>query len=178
MALYLGFLGLVGLQRLGELWLSRRNTRAALARGGVEYGRGHFGFMKLLHGAFLIGCAVEVVALDRPFTPALGLPMLALAVAAQGLRGWCVRSLGDAWNARVVVVPGMRTVTSGPYRHLRHPNYLAVAIEGFAIPLVHGAWITALVFSAANAFLLRTRIRCEEGALAEHAHPGMEEMAT
>jgi methyltransferase len=170
--LYLVLLASIAAQRLAELAITRRHTRHALAFGGIEYGRGHFAWMRLLHAAFLVCCALEVIALDRPFTPALGLPMLALVFAAQALRLWTMRSLGPWWNARVVVVPGMRIVTRGPYRYHRHPNYAAVVVEGFAIPLVHGAWITALVFSLANALLLAVRIRCEEGALLRHTDYG------
>jgi methyltransferase len=97
--------------------------------------------------------------------------MLALALASQALRWWCIATLGAAWSTRVVVVPGAQLVSSGPYRFLRHPNYLAVVVEGFALPLVHTAWVTALVFTVANGFLLRTRIRCENEALQELAAP-------
>jgi methyltransferase len=165
---YLGFLLLLALERGVELALSRGNAAWAFARGGVEVGRGHFAAMKLLHGAFLLACAAEVVWLERPFVPALGWPMLAVALGAQVLRYWAIASLGAHWNVRVIVVPGAPAVTAGPYRWLRHPNYLAVALEGFAVPLVHGAWWTALGFSLANAALLAVRIRCEERALAQH----------
>jgi methyltransferase len=168
-ALYLGLLLAVATQRLLELWLSQRNARWAFARGGVELFREHYRPMVVLHALFLAGCAVEVLALDRTFTPALGIPMLVLLAAAQGVRVWTQVALGPRWNTRVIVVPGLPRVRSGPYRLLRHPNYLAVVVEGFALPLVHGAWLTALVFSLANARLLRTRIRCEEAALARHA---------
>ena len=166
--LYLAFLALVGLQRLGELAVSRRNARWCLAHGGIETGQRHLVWMKLLHAGFLGGCALEVVWLERPFVPALGIPMLALALTAQCVRLWTVSALGRHWNVRVIVVPGMPAVSSGPYRFLRHPNYLAVVIEGLAIPLVHGAWTSTLLFSLANALLLRARIRCEEQALSRH----------
>jgi methyltransferase len=165
---YLALLALLGLERLVELRISRRHARWALARGGVEVGQRHFRVMKLLHGAFLAACAAEVVLLARPFVPALGWPMLGLALAAQALRYWAIASLGRRWNVRVIVVPGAPAVTRGPYRWLRHPNYLAVALEGVAVPLVHSAWWTALGFSLANAALLAVRIRCEERALAQH----------
>lgn len=171
MSAYLVFLALVGVQRLGELVISERNARWALARGGVEVGRGHFRLMKLLHGGFLVACAAEVVLLHRPFVPALALPMLVLALAAQGVRLWTLRTLGPRWNARVIVLPGEPVVDAGPYRYVRHPNYLAVAVEGVAIPLVGGAWLTAAVFSALNAGLLAVRIRCEERAL-QRSCPG------
>ena len=166
--LYLALLAALGLERLYELRLSTRNAAWAMSQGGVEYGHAHFRVMALLHATFLAACAGEVVLLGRPFAAWLGFPMLALAIAAQALRYWAIRTLGPRWNVRVIVVPGAPVVTGGPYRFLRHPNYVAVVVEGFAIPLVHGAWLTALVFSIANALLLAVRIRCEERALAAH----------
>jgi len=168
---YLGLLILLACERGVELVLSRRHATWALARGGLEFGRGHLLPMRLLHAGFLLGCALEVVLLGRPFVPALGLPMLACVVAAQVLRYWSVHALGRSWNVRVIVIPGAPRVVRGPYRWLRHPNYLAVVIEGVAVPLAHTAWITATVFSLANAWLLAVRIRCEERALAHGAAP-------
>jgi methyltransferase len=165
---YFAFLSLVAVERLFELRLSKRNEALALARGGIELGREHFGWMRALHAGFLAACALEVALLGRSFDARLGLPMLALALTAQMLRYWAIATLGPRWNVRVIVVPGDPVVTSGPYRWLRHPNYTAVVLEGFAIPLVHGAFLTALAFSALDAWLLRTRIRVEERALAEH----------
>ena len=165
---YLVLLALLGAERLLELRLSRRNAAWAFERGGIEFGERHFFWMRLLHAGFLISCALEVTLLQRPFDARVGVPMLALALAAQSLRYWAIASLGPRWNVRVIVVPGLPVVTRGPYRWLRHPNYLAVLIEGFAVPLIHGAWLTALVFSAANATLLVVRIRCEERALVGH----------
>jgi methyltransferase len=165
---YLAILAALAAERLVELRISRRNAAWALGRGGVEVGRRHFRVMAALHAGFLAGCAAEVVLLDRPFVPALGWPMLALAALAQALRYWAIASLGPRWNVRVIVLPGAPAVRTGPYRWLRHPNYLAVVLEGFAIPLIHGAWLTAACFSAANAVLLAVRIRCEERALARH----------
>jgi methyltransferase len=165
---YLGLLALVALERLFELRLSRANAAIAFARGGREFGRAHFGVMGALHAAFLVACALEVVLLDRPFEPRLAWPMLSLAVAAQGLRYWSILSLGTHWNVRVIVVPNDPVVTKGPYRWLRHPNYLAVVVEGIALPLIHGAWWTALAFTVANALLLAMRIRVEEDALGRY----------
>lgn len=165
---YFTLLGLVAIERLVELRISARNARWALERGGLEAGRGHFPAMAALHAGFLAACAAEVVMTHRPFIPALGYPMLALALLAQALRYWAIASLGRSWNVRVIVVPGAPAVTRGPYRFMRHPNYLAVIVEGFALPLVHGAWLTALGFTLLNAWLLVVRIRCEERALAAH----------
>jgi methyltransferase len=167
-ALYFVLIGLLALERLVELHLSRRHVAWALARGGKEFGHKHFTFMKVLHTAFLFSCAAEVFFLNRPFIPRLGFPMLGLALAAQALRYWAIFTLGPYWNVRVVVVPGATPVTEGPYRYLRHPNYLAVIVEGVAVPLIHTAWMTAVGFSLLNAVLLWTRIRCEEKALALH----------
>ncbi|MGW4310936.1 isoprenylcysteine carboxyl methyltransferase family protein [Streptomyces californicus] len=158
----------VAAERLAELVVARRNTRWSRARGGVEAGSGHYPAMVALHTALLVGCLAETGFADRPFPPVLGWAMVAVVLAAQGLRWWCVRTLGPRWNTRVIVVPGLPRVTGGPYRWLSHPNYVAVAAEGIALPLAHGAWLTALVFTALNAALLTVRVRCEDGAL---AHP-------
>jgi methyltransferase len=136
----------VGLERLAELVVSKRNARWSLERGGVETGQGHYPVMVVLHTGLLLGCLAEVWLMQPPFLPVLGLTMLALVVASQALRWWCIATLGHQWNTRVIVVPGLPRVTGGPYRFFTHPNYVAVVVEGFALPLVHTAWITALVF--------------------------------
>ena len=164
-ALFTALVVAVGLERVAELVVSRRNAAWSAARGGVESGRGHFPAMVVLHTALLVGAVVEVWVADRPFLPWLGWPCLALAVASQGLRWWCITTLGPRWNTRVIVVPGLPLVTSGPYRWLSHPNYVAVVVEGVALPLVHTAWVTAVVFTIANAVLLRVRLRAETEAL-------------
>jgi methyltransferase len=168
---YLIFLSLLGLERLAEMAVSKRNAAWARARGGVEAGRRHFPLMTALHLGFFGGCLAEVWLLGRPFIPALAWPMLALALLAQGLRYWAIAALGRHWNVRVIVVPGARPVATGPYRHLRHPNYLAVVLEGAAVPLMHTAYLTAAAFTVLNAWMLAVRIRCEEQALAHHCHP-------
>jgi methyltransferase len=157
---------LVGVERLAELAVSRRNAAWSFARGGLETGRGHFPAMVVLHTGLLAGCIVEVLVADRPFIPWLGWPMLALALGSQALRWWCIATLGPRWNTRVIVVPGLPPVRRGPYRWFRHPNYVAVVVEGIALPLVHTAWVTALVFTALNVPLLRVRLRVENAALA------------
>ena len=160
-------IGAVVAERIAELVVSQRNASWALGRGGIETGRRHYPPMVLLHTGLLAACLIEVFAADRPFIPALGWAMLLLVVGAQGLRWWCVTTLGRQWNTRVIVVPGLALVRAGPYRWLRHPNYLAVVIEGIALPLVHAAWVTALAFTVLNAvLLLRFRIPAEERALA------------
>ncbi len=146
--------------------VSRRNLAWSYARGGVEYGAGHYPFMVVLHVGLLVGCLVEVQVADRHPLPLLASVMVALVLASQALRWWCITTLGPRWNTRVVVVPDLAPVTSGPYRYLRHPNYVAVVVEGFALPLAGSAWVTALVFTVLNAMLLTVRIREEDAALA------------
>ncbi len=174
--IYWAYLVLLALERVGELVLSGGNAAWSLARGGIEAARDRFPVLALLHVAFFGGCIGEVLWLERPFVPALAVPMLMLALAAQGLRYWAVASLGRRWNVRVIVIPGLAPVTSGPYRYLRHPNYLAVIVEGLAVPLMHTAWVTALVFTLLNGLALAHRIRVEEAAIEAHA-PGATELA-
>lgn len=156
----------VALGRLIELRIAERHQRSLLARGGVEAGAGHYPWMVALHTAFLLSCPLEVWLLDRPFLPALAAAMLALLFGAVALRWWAIATLGERWTTRILVLPGASLVTGGPYRFLRHPNYLAVATEIAALPLVHTAWMTALAFTLLNAWLLRVRIQAEEAALA------------
>ena len=167
MVSYLVLLAVLAAERLGELHLSRLNARAAFKRGGVETGQAHYQFMVLLHTAFLFSCALEVWLLRRPFPGALGWTALGAALLSQGLRYWAIATLGTRWNTRIISVSGDIPITTGPYRFVRHPNYVAVGVEMAAVPLIHGAWLTALVFSLANAALLWVRIRAEERALGQ-----------
>lgn len=164
-ALYLGLLALLSAERIHELRLSRRNAIWAFERGGVEVGKAHYPVMVAFHTLFLLACALEPPLLGRAFPGAFGWAALCVAAGAQGLRYWAVSTLGRRWTTRVIVIPGMPPVTGGPYRYVRHPNYLAVALEIAAVPLVHGAFVTAAVFSLGNALLLAARIRAEEEAL-------------
>ena len=167
--LYTALIGAVLVERLAEQVVSKRHLRWAVARGGVEVCHGHYPAMVAVHTGLLAGAVAEVIWLDRPFVPLLGWPMLLLALACQALRWWCITTLGPHWNVLVVVIPGMTLVRSGPYRWLRHPNYVAVVVEGVALPLMHGAWLTALLFTVLNAGVLTVRIRCENRALATAA---------
>lgn len=157
---------LVALERVAELIVSRRNLRWSREHGGVEYGHSHYPFMVALHVFLLVGCLVEVWVWQRPLIPALSVLMLVLVLASQGLRWWCITTLGRRWNTLVVIVPGMPRVTGGPYRWLSHPNYVAVVIEGIALPMVGFAWVTAVVFTLLNIPLLAARLRVENAALA------------
>jgi methyltransferase len=162
---YFGFLAGLGLERLLELVRSRRNAQRMLQRGGIEVGRSHYPAMVAVHGLFFPACALEVLLLRRPFRVASGLVALGATALAQALRYWAIGTLKDRWCTRIVFVPGEAPVVSGPYRYLRHPNYVAVAMELFAVPLIHGAWLSALVFSLSNAVLMAIRIPREEKAL-------------
>jgi methyltransferase len=168
-ALYVVLILLTGGERIFELVVSKRNAALAMARGGKEYGQRHFPWMVTLHTGFLVACIAEVVLLNRPFIPVLGWPMLAIALLCQVGRYWIIRSLGQQWNTRVIVVPGAGRVTNrGLYRVMTHPNYVIVAVEGIALPLVHTAWITAVAFTVLNAvLLLGFRIPTENRALRE-----------
>ncbi|MFJ4030787.1 MULTISPECIES: isoprenylcysteine carboxyl methyltransferase family protein [Streptomyces] len=156
----------VAVERVGELVVARRNERWSRARRAIVRGDGHYPAMVALHVGLLVGCPLEGWLGGRPFVPALGWPMLAVLVGAQALRWWCIGTLGPRWNTRVIVVPGLPLVARGPYRLLRHPNYVAVVAEGVALPLVHTAWVTAVAFTVLNAAVLTVRVRCENQALA------------
>lgn len=167
MSWYAGLVLAVGVERLAELVVAKRNARWSFSRGGREYGASHYPAIVVLHTGLLVGCLAEVLLANRPFLPWLGWSMLALVVASQGLRWWCIRTLGHQWNTRVIITPGLPLVSRGPYRWLKHPNYVAVVAEGAALPLVHSAWLTALTFTVLNALLLRVRIGVENAALGQ-----------
>lgn len=155
----------VALERLAELVVSKRNAAWSFERGGRETGQGHYPFMVVLHSGFFVAMLVEAWVRRPDVVPLLAWSMLMLVVASQALRWWCIATLGRRWNTRVIVVPGLSPVTAGPYRYLSHPNYVAVVVEGVALPMVHEAWLTAVVFTLLNAVLLTVRIRDENAAL-------------
>ncbi len=157
----------VGFERIVELRISNRNARRMIARGGVERGASHYPVMVAIHSALLVGCLLEARLDARPFAPHVVWPMVGVAVLAQALRWWAIATLGPRWSTRVVVIPGEPRIARGPYRFFPHPNYLAVVLEGVALPLACSAWTTAALFTIANAALLAVRIRAEEGALDE-----------
>lgn len=167
LGLYLGLLALVAAERLLELRIAKRNAASMLARGGLEVGAGHYPTMVLLHTSLFVICPLEVWLFDRPLVPALALVSLLLVVLTMGLRYWVIRTLGDRWTTRIFVVPGEGPILGGPFRFLRHPNYLAVSLELLALPLVHSAWASAIVLSVGNFLILRQRISREERALSE-----------
>jgi methyltransferase len=166
---FLALLAAVGVGRLLEMRLSRRHQRALAARGARREPEPGFGAMVALHTGVLVASAVEVVGLHRPFSLALGVPALVAFALANGLRWWVIATLGPHWNVEVVSSLALGVVTSGPYRFVRHPNYVAVFVELLALPLVHGAWITALAGAALHVPVLRRRLAVEEAVLGADA---------
>lgn len=162
---FCAFLGALAVERMFEVWLSRKNAEWAVSQGAVEVGERHFRVMSLMHTAFFAACAAEVLLLGRAFPGAVGYVALAAAVGSQGLRYWAISTLGRRWNVRIIILPSQPPVVGGPYRFIRHPNYVAVCVELLAVPLIHGAWATAAIFTALNAAMLYVRIRAEENAL-------------
>lgn len=153
-------LGLVILQRLGELVLASTNTRRLLARGGREIGRAHYPLFILLHASWLIAIAFTTPLARTPIWPLIGLfALLQLA------RVWVIANLGPYWTTRVITVDDAPVVRSGPYRFIRHPNYWVVVGEIAVLPLAFHDWAVALIWSALNAVLLRHRIAVESAAL-------------
>jgi methyltransferase len=163
--LYTILLVVVGAGRLAEMRISRRRQRALAARGATKVAEPHFRWMVLLHSSVLAGAALEVWLLGRLFIPVLAIPMLALFGLSNALRWWVIHTLAGHWNVQVVDSIGLGVVTSGPYRWVRHPNYLAVFAELLALPLIHSAWLTALLGSLAHIWVLRQRIAVEEAVL-------------
>lgn len=152
---------LVALQRLAEVLYGQRNARKLLAAGGVEHGARHYPLFFLLHGAWL-----AVLFLLVPAEAALNWWLIGLYLLLQVGRYWVMASLGERWTTRVIALPQAPLVAGGPYRFMRHPNYLVVAAEIALLPLAFGAWEIALMFSVLNGALLAWRIRVEEAALA------------
>lgn len=164
--------GMVGVQRLVELRISKRNTRTRLQLGGKEFGRSHYPWMVAVHTGVIIGSLLEVWLLPRPWLPLLALLSCSGLVAGGLLRFWVMRTLGSRWTSRVIVVADDPVETAGPYRWMRHPNYLAVVVEMIALPMFHTAWMTAVIGGAANAAILRIRMRVEERALIDESDYG------
>jgi methyltransferase len=162
---FLALLVAVAALRLVELRISKNHQREMFGRGAAKVEEPRFRWMVLLHTAVLVGAACEVVFLHRPFIPVLAAVMLVIFIAANAVRWWVIRTLGEHWNVQVVDSTRLGVVTSGPFRFVRHPNYAAVFAEMIALPLIHTAWITALVGTVAHALVLRMRLSTEERVL-------------
>lgn len=165
-ATYVFLVMAVAIQRALELRVSRLNERDLKARGGSEHAPEQLPLMAGLHAAWLLSAVLEVLLLDRPFYGWLAALALLDFCAGQALRWAAMNTLGSRWTVGVMTVPGERPVTTGVFRYLRHPYYLGVILEIAALPLIHSAYLTAILFSVANAVLLRRRVEVEERALA------------
>jgi methyltransferase len=166
--LFVALVLLVALQRLGELRLSRRNEQRLREQGAREHAPGHFRVMQLLHAAWFACIILEVTWLRPPLQPWVCASAALCFGLGQALRYAAIQALGERWTVRVLTLPGAAPITRGIYRYLRHPNYLGVVLEIAALPLLHSAWRSALVFSLANGALLYVRIRSEERALSRN----------
>lgn len=167
---YLALLCLVALLRLYELRISRRHQQEMVAHGASKVDEPRFRWMVALHTGVLLGAACEVLFLHRPFFPVLAASCFVIFVAANVVRWWVIRTLGEHWNVQVMNSTGLGVITSGPFRYVRHPNYAAVFLEMLVLPLIHTAWITALVGSAAHVLVLSQRLATEEKVLFSDAH--------
>lgn len=155
----------VAVQRIAEVRISRRHVRALKAQGAVEHAAHQVPVMIVVHALWLLACVAEPLMWHRPVVPALSAAALLLLLVGQALRWSARRALGPRWTVPIITVPGAARVTTGPFRYLNHPNYLGVVLEIAALPLVHGAYVTAGAFTLANALLLTWRIAAEEHAL-------------
>jgi methyltransferase len=162
---FLILLGCVGCERLVELQVSRRHQRDLARHGARKHRDPQYRWMVALHAGVLIGAALEVIILRRPFIAPLAAVALLLFSLATLLRWWVIRTLGIHWNTEIVDSASLGVISDGPFRWIRHPNYLGVFIELIALPLIHSAWITAAVAAAGNVFVLRNRLRAEERLL-------------
>jgi methyltransferase len=162
---YTAFLAAVGLGRLIELRVSRRHQRTLAAHGIVKIAEPHFRHMVLLHAGVLLASGLEVWLLRRPFRRALALPSGVIFVSANALRWWVIRTMAEHWNVQVMNSLELGVVTDGPFHGIRHPNYAAVFLELTALPLLHSAWLTALMGTFAHIWVLHRRIALEEAVL-------------
>ncbi len=162
---YLGVVGFTMVERLVELFVANQNYKRSMLQGGVEFGASHYKFMVLMHSLFLSALVAEPIVFNRSVTWSQFTILLVVVIMCQFMRWWVIKTLGSQWNTRVVVIPGATKINGGPFKYLNHPNYLIVAIEIIALPLLHNAWITAVVFSLANGFMMKARIEVENEAL-------------
>jgi methyltransferase len=167
---FLALLVAVAALRVVELQISRRHQVSMIERGASKVAEPRFGWMVALHTAVLVGAGVEVVFLHRPFIPLLAAVMFTIFLAANAVRWWVIRTLGEHWNVQVVDSTRLGVIVTGPFRFVRHPNYAAVFAEMLALPLIHTAWITALAGSIAHVVVLSQRLATEERVL--FADPG------
>lgn len=156
------FIGFVLLLRLGELWLARRNERWLLQHGAVEYGRRHYRYIVGLHALFFVSLITEYIFTSTGY---YSIPLLVLYFLVLAFKAWTLFSLGKFWNTKIFHISSYPLVKKGPYRFMKHPNYLVVVLEIALIPLIFHLYVTAVVFSLLNALMLHVRIREENRVL-------------
>ncbi|WP_342670291.1 isoprenylcysteine carboxyl methyltransferase family protein [Bacillus solimangrovi] len=162
-------LTIVIIQRLMELFIARSNEKWMKKHGAVEVGKEHYKWIVMLHVLFFISLIVEVRMFERDLSP-LWPVFFCLFVVAQYVRFWSLKSLGKFWNTKILVLPNVNVISKGPYKYIRHPNYLIVMLEIFLLPMMFQAYYTVLIFSVVNAIVLRIRILTEEEALMKHTN--------
>ncbi len=162
---FTGIVIAVVIQRLLELRISKRHIALLLAEGGKEHSSNSLWMVKTLQISWFIAMVVETWVLSRPFVPTLAAAAILATVTGQGLRYLSMQALGQRWTLPIVTVPGRPVVTEGVYRYIRHPNWLGVFLEITMLPLIHSAYLTAILFTLANSLLMARRIQAEEQAL-------------
>lgn len=167
--IFFSIVGFVILQRIVELFVARSNERWIRGQGGYEVGANHYPYMVGIHIGFFISLIIEFIVFDRIFF-SLSYYLFIIFVILQLMRVWVIASLGRFWNTKILVLPGANVVKKGPFRFLRHPNYIVVSLEILVIPLMFGAYFTALLFSLLNLIILTVRIPVEEAALREETN--------
>jgi methyltransferase len=160
------FIGFIIVQRLTELGIARKNEGYMKNRGALEFGQGHYKWMILIHTVFILSTIIEVLFINRELSRFWPI-FLTFFFLIQGMRVWALMSLGTYWNTKIIVMPGAKVVKKGPYRYIKHPNYLVVTLELMIIPMLFNAWLTAIIFSCLNILILSIRIPIEERALTE-----------
>ncbi|TDL82639.1 hypothetical protein E2R53_03455 [Peribacillus frigoritolerans] len=168
MIFYLFLFIIIG-QRVSELWIARRNEAHMKRMGGEEHGIRHYPLIVAVHLLFLLSFALEVILFNKEISP-LWMIILPIILITQIIRYWAVFSLGPFWNTKILIVPDIEVVAKGPYRFMRHPNYLVVAVEILFLPILFQAYFTAILFTILNAAILSIRIPAEEKALMEHTN--------
>jgi methyltransferase len=160
------FISVLIIQRLLELVIARRNEKWMKDQGAIEFGIEHYQFIVLMHSMFFVVLLFEKITFSREFI-ALWPLFASVFVCAQLIRVWAISSLGRYWNTKIIVLPNVDVVRRGPYRFIKHPNYLVVSIEFLVVPLMFGAYLTACLFTILNILMLSIRIPAEERALQE-----------
>ncbi|MBD7964654.1 isoprenylcysteine carboxyl methyltransferase family protein [Fictibacillus norfolkensis] len=163
---FLLFWSFLIIQRLAEVRIAKSNEKKLLSKGAVEAGSDHYKWMVSMHVAFFVVFFLEVYVFNAQ-PPSWWIVPFTLFLMAQVIRVWAISSLGEFWNTKIILLPGANVVARGPYRFMRHPNYTVVSLELLVMPLIFGAYFTAILFTILNIFMLRVRIPAEEKALME-----------